>query len=111
MSKNPLIEPEDFFAGYEQSIEEARAKPEVVEFDRLAFNVFGKSEDGKALLEMFKERFIMCATPCALNGPYETACVYYEGYRDAFRMIIGSVRSYQQRKDHEAEQVILKGGE
>lgn len=109
--KNELIEPENFFAGYEQSMQEARMNPDVIEFDKLCFNVLGMTEDGKALLELFKERFIIPATPCALNGPYQNACIYYEGYRDAFRMIIASVKGYTQRKNHEAEQVRLQAGD
>lgn len=101
-TKNPFIEPENFFDGYDESIRELKNRPEQIEFDKLCFQVLAVSDDGRKLMEMFKERFIMGSTPCPLNGPYETACVYYEGYRDAFRQLIATVNSYQQRKDQEA---------
>ena len=52
-----------------------------------------------------KERFILTATPGPINENYPNMCVFYEGFREAFRQIIGSVHAYQVKKDNEAKQV------
>ena len=33
--KNPLIEPENYFAGYQESIEKMKNNPQLIEWDKL----------------------------------------------------------------------------
>jgi len=101
--KNPFLEPENYFEGYNKSIESMKNHPSVVELDRLCYQVFNTSDEGKKLIEVFKERFLLPSIPAQLNKGFETTCVYYEGYREAFRQIIQSVRNYQERMEHEAK--------
>ena len=100
---NPYINPENYMSGYQDSINKLGENKENIEFDKLCFHVFCMNEDGKRLLEIFKERFIMPAVPGISNPHYDKICMYYEGYKNAFRDLIASVRSYQERKDHEAK--------
>lgn len=77
-----------------------------VQLDELCWHVFN-SEDGKKLLEIFKERFVMIPTQGPVNENFPVMCTFYEGFREAFRQIIGSVNSYQIKKDEEAKKAGL----
>ncbi len=104
--RNPLIEPENYYEGYNESARKlAATEAPPVQLDELAFKVLGTTEDGKLLLEQFKERYIYPSTPCQLgsNG-YSYAISFYEGFREAFRQIIGLVQGYEKRKLYEAKQ-------
>ena len=103
--KNGIIEPENYFEGYNESIKQAaKANPGEVVFDELCFTVLGKSEDGKKLMELIKEQFIMPSVPCKLSGAdFPIAATYYEGYREAFRQLLGQVEGYKRRMLYEAK--------
>lgn len=103
-SKNPYIEPENYFSGYEESMKEIEKLQGHVELDRLCYEVLGVSESAKKLMEILKDRFICAPTPVKINAHYETACVYYEGWRAALRYLHTLVESYKQRKDFEAKE-------
>lgn len=98
MSENQYISPENFYEQYQTAQPE---RTHTVQLDELCWDVFN-SDNGRKLLEIFKERFIMPGTPSQINDNYDKACMYYEGFREAFRQIIGSVQGYQIRKDEEA---------
>lgn len=108
--KNGLIEPENYYDGYNESMKKlAASQPEQVAFDELCFTVLGQTDDGKKLLDLFKERFIMPSVPCTLGGAdFPTAAIYYEGYREAFRQLIGQVEGFKQRKLYEAKKAELE---
>jgi hypothetical protein len=108
--RNGLIEPENYYDGYNASAKKvAASQPEEVRIDELMFSVFGLTEDGQKLMNIFKERFIMPAVPCNLSGAdFPTAAVYYEGYREAFRQIIGQVEGFKKRKLYEAKNAELE---
>lgn len=97
--KNPYIEPQNYYEDYR--IPETSNKE--VQLDELCWHVFN-TEDGKKLLEIMKTRFIGMATPGPVNENYAHMCVFYEGYREAFRQIIGSIQSYQIRMDQKAKE-------
>jgi len=102
--KNPLIEPENYFDGYNQSAKNAAmAEPGQVAFDELCFTVLGLTEDGKKLMEILKERFIMPSVPAKLGLDFPISATYYEGFREAFRQLIGHVEGYKARKLYEAK--------
>jgi len=95
---NPYIEPHNYYEEY-QTTEQPK---EGIALDELCWHVFS-TDDGKKLLEIMKERFILTATPGPINENYPNMCVFYEGFREAFRQIIGSVQTYQIKKDNEAK--------
>ena len=108
---NPFIKPENYFSGYQDEVEKLRNNPSFIEFDKLCYEVFGKTEDGARLLEYLTERFILPANPFPVGNPaYPNACVYYEGFRDAYRQLVHCVRSYKERKDAEANRELSKEG-
>ena len=99
---NPFLQQENYFEGYQKKIEELKSRPDVVELDKLCFMVFA-SEDGKKLLNEFVERYLLpgFVNPGAAN-PGEAA-LYYEGFKEAFRLIRGSIRAHQQRIEAEKQ--------
>ncbi len=106
--RNNLIEPENYYEGYNESARKLAASQEQdVSLDELCFRVLGVSEDGKKLLEMFKQRYIYPSVPCPLGANYESAAVYYEGLREGFRQVISMVEGFKLRKDYEAKQAEL----
>lgn len=90
--------------GYKDSLDKMKSGQEQIELDQLCWNVFGSTEDGRKLLQIMKDRFISNPTPSQINDNYDKACIYYEGYRAAFRYLINLTNSYQVRKDFEASQ-------
>ena len=99
---NPYLQQEDYFEGYKKKIDELKTRPEVVELDKLCYMVFA-TEDGKKLLNEFVERYLIpgFVNPGAAH-PGEAA-LYYEGFKEAFRLIRGSIKAHQQRIEAERQ--------
>lgn len=110
-NKELLMGQEDYWAGYQASIDKMRNDPTAIEFDKLCFHVFGITEDGKKLLEIFKEQMIFPSVPTKGYGDMGNACIYYEGYKEAFRQLIHATRNYVIRKQAEDEKAIKKASE
>lgn len=101
---NPFLQQEDYFDGYKKKIDELKHRPDVVELDKLCYLVF-QGDDGKLLLNEFKERYLF---PGFVNPGMPNAgeaALYYEGFKEGFRLIMGSIRAHQQRIDAERAQV------
>ena len=94
--QNPYIDPENYFAGYQDSIDKMKERPEFVEFDKLCHLVFG-TPDGKHLMEEIERRYLLPAL-CSPQSPnYSTMVIYTEGFKDAFRSIKSVIMSHDQR--------------
>lgn len=98
--ENPYLQPEDYFEGYKKKIDELKMRPELVELDKLCYQVF-QSEDGKKLMNEFVERYLLpgFANPSIPNAG--EVSLFYEGFKEAFRLIRGSIKAHQQRIDAE----------
>lgn len=94
--KNPYIEPENYFDGYQDSIDKMKERPEFVEYDKLCHLVFS-TPDGKHLMKEIERRYLLPAlcSPAAQN--YQTMVIYTEGFKDAFRSIKSVIQSHEQR--------------
>lgn len=97
---NPYLQPEDYFEGYQKKIDELKTRPDVVELDKLCYMVF-QTDDGKKLMEQFVERYLLpgFVNPGAASPGH--AALYYEGFKEAFRLIRGSVKAHEQRIEAE----------
>lgn len=102
---------EEYWAGYQASIEKAKNDPRIIEFDKLCFEVFGKTEAGKKLLEELRDRYIMASTPGRDMNTYDKSCIYFEGFRDCIRLLMQSTRSYQERREAEDQKAIKQASE
>lgn len=101
---NPYLQQENYFEGYQKKIDELRFRPEVVELDKLCYMVFS-TEDGKKLLHEFVERYLLPGFVNPGAGNPGEAALYYEGFKEAFRLIRGSIKAHQQRIDAEKNQL------
>jgi hypothetical protein len=97
MRKNDLIEPENYLDGYKQSMEEHKGDSDATRLDKLCYQVFNKSPEGKLLLEYLKERFIVPAFVPVGAPSYSEQVIFYEGFKEAYRLIFRSIESHQQR--------------
>jgi hypothetical protein len=95
--KNPLLESEDYFAPYKKSIEEMRNHPDLIEFDRLCFELFEANTQGKKFIEIMKERYLFPALARVGTPTYQLDVLWGEGMKDFIRMLIAAIRSYQQK--------------
>lgn len=94
---NPFLQHENYFAPYEEKIKDLRNQPEVIEFDKLCFELFEANPTGKKFLSLIKERYLMMALVQKNTPTYQIDVLWQEGFKDAFRMLVVSVTSHQQR--------------
>lgn len=94
--KNPYIEPENYYEGYQESINKMKDRPEFVQFDKLCHLVF-HTPDGKHLMEEIEKRYLLPALASPANANYAELVVYMEGFKEAFRMIRNCCLSHEQR--------------
>lgn len=99
---NPYLQPENYFERYQKNIEELKKRPDLVQLDMLCFVVFS-TDDGKKLLNELTERYLLpgFVNP-GLPEPAQAA-LYYEGFKEAFRLIRGSVKAHEQRIEAEKQ--------
>ena len=95
--KNPLIEPEDYFAGYEESIKNLKNDPRVIEFDKLCYEIFEHQESGRRFMELITERYLIPAMAYRGNPTYQIDVLWQEGFKEAWRIVRQSVISHKQR--------------
>jgi len=98
--QNPYLKQEDYFEGYQKKIDELKSRPDVVQLDMLCYLVF-QTEDGKKLLNEFVDRYLIpgFVSPGHQNAGH--AALYYEGFKEAFRLIRGSIKAHEQRIEAE----------
>jgi len=101
---NPFLQQENYFEGYQKKIDELKHRPDVVELDKLCYMAFA-SEDGKKLLDEFVERYLLPGFVNPAAGNPGEAALYYEGFKEAFRLIRGSIKAHQQRIEAEKNQL------
>ncbi len=94
--ENPFLKPENYYAGYQESMDALKNKPEALEMDKLCYFVFN-TEDGKRLMSEIVERFLLPGFIHPNGVSIGHAAVYYEGFKEGFRMLRNCVRSHEQR--------------
>lgn len=95
--RNPYIEPYDHFSGYNKSIEQFINHPEIVEFDKLCYELFATSETGKKFLSELDKRYLLRPLADPRDPNYSTSCIWAEGFKSALRTLKDSVESHRQR--------------
>lgn len=97
MQPNPLLQPEDHYAGYNQSIDAMKNNPEAIELERLCYEVFEASEMGRKFMEIIQERYLLRGFADKNDPNFERITTWGEGFKDVFRMISTLVISHKQR--------------
>jgi len=94
--KNPYIEPENYFEGYQDNIDKLKDNPQFVEFDKLCHLVFG-NPDGQELMKEIEKRFLIPSLVSPTTQNYQHMVIWAEGYKEAFRMLRNCTLSHEQR--------------
>lgn len=93
---NPFLEPTNYFEGYQKEIDKLKNAPEALSFERLCYEIFEMTEDGKTLMDMIEERYLLPSI-VQMNANYQIMCIHGEGFKDAFRLLRNCVASHKQR--------------
>ena len=97
------LSPNDYFEQYNKNIESLKNRPEIVEFDKLCYELFHSNEQGKVFMEFVKERFLEDALASPGDQNFQISCMYYEGFKEAFRMLKRNIVAHKQRIEADKE--------
>jgi hypothetical protein len=95
--RNPLIEPENYFEGYKKSIEALKHHPEIIEFDKLCYELFENQPAGKTWIKLVTEKYLLPTLVSRGNPTYQIDLLWQEGFKDFIRMVFNCVTSHKQR--------------
>lgn len=101
MSANPLIEPTNYFEGYNKNIDELKNRPEIVELDKLCYDALEANETGKKLLETLEKRFLYPGLARPGQDNYSDLVKFYEGFKECIRTLKACVEGHKQRIEKE----------
>ena len=92
---NPFLQPENFFDGYKKHEDPSRQNQNV-DFEKLCYQLF-ENELGKKYWEFVTERFLLqgFVDPASPAAPHMG--VYYEGFKEGFRMSLRAIKSHKNR--------------
>lgn len=96
LKDNPLLQPEDFLAGYRESIEDLKNKPEVISFEKLTYEVFA-TEQGKRFMEHITNCYLIPSMVNRDAPTYKELVIWADGFKDFGRMLIQNILSHEQR--------------
>ena len=97
MEKNPLLEPENYYAGYEKSMNDLKNNPELIEFDKLCYELFENQEAGKRFMQIVTQRYLIPSLVNKGNPTYQLDVLWQEGFKDFIRTILCCTVSHKQR--------------
>jgi len=95
--QNPFLEAENYYKPYEEKIKELRNNPELIEFDKLCFELFEKNAQGKRFMEIAKEKYLLYSLVQKGTPTYQIDVIWQEGFKDFPRMILMALLSHKQR--------------
>lgn len=98
--ENPYLKNENYYEGYAKKADELKYDPEHVDIEALIYRVYA-SEDGKKLIEYYKDKFIFPGFVNPAHPNARDAGLWYEGFKEAYRCIINSIKAHEQRVDAE----------
>ena len=97
MENNPLLQPEDYFQGYQKSIEDLKHNPQILEFDKLTYELFEHQEVGRKWLELAIERYILAPAGTPGSPTFANEVMWGEGVRYPFLLIRAAIKAHKQR--------------
>ena len=101
MQSNPLLEPEDYMKQYRDNVNDLKNDPNVIEFDKLIYELFEMNPQGKRFLELFTERYLIPGVAHPDSPTFQIKVIWGEGMKEFGRIIISSIRSHQQKTNAE----------
>lgn len=95
--QNPFLQQEDYMAPYQKKINELRNKPEVIEWDKLCFELFEINPQGKRWLELVTERYLLPGLCRPGTQTYQIDIIFWDGFKEFARMLLMAIKSHQHR--------------
>ena len=95
--KNPFLESEDYFKPYSDKIKDLRNQPELIEFDKLSYELFEMNPQGKRWLEIIKEKYLIYSLAQRGSPTYQIDVLWQEGFKDFPRMLLIALLAHKQR--------------
>lgn len=96
MKPNPFLEP--FRDPFEDQLKEHKERTEYeIEFQRLCYELFLTNPDGKRLMEMATEQFLIPGRfdPTAPNA--QTMAIWWDGFKEAIRGFLDNAKQHKKR--------------
>lgn len=97
LENNPFLQPENYFKGYQESINQLKNDPTLVEFDRVCYELFEGQELGRRFMELVTERYLLAPSSLPGSRSFDNEVKWAEGLRYAFLLLRNAVKSHQQR--------------
>jgi hypothetical protein len=97
LKDNPLLQREDFNAGYTENVEKLKNNPEIVALDRLCYELFVMNEMGREFMKVVVDRYVIPPMADRNSPNFSTSAVWAEGFKDAIRMFRHAALSHEQR--------------
>src|SRR5580698_3317742 len=97
LKDNPLLQKENYFKGYDESVEKLKNNPQLIEFDKLCYEIFEKTDAGKRFLELVTDRYLLAPAGAPSSKDFEVQAVWAEGVRYSFLLMLNAIKSHKQR--------------
>jgi hypothetical protein len=92
---NPFLEVNDPFAKQRQIIQ--KHQEEVIEFQRLCFEIFHMSDMGKKLYDMMLKKYIIPSRFVPTDPQASNQALYWEGFKEGMRGLWDQGLMHQKR--------------
>jgi len=97
LKDNPLLQQENYFAGYDESVQALKNNPQLIEFDKLCYEIFEKTETGKRFLELVTDRYLLAPAGAPGSEAFANQAIWAEGVRYSFLLMLNAIKSHKQR--------------
>lgn len=94
---NHLLEQENYFKPYQQSVEDLKNQPQIIEFDRLCYELFESQEIGRKFIEHVTNTYLLAPSGTPGSPTFSQECMWGEGVRYAFLLLRNSITQHKQR--------------
>lgn len=89
MQPNPLLQPENYHAGYQKKIDELKNQPETIQFQKMCYELFEGLELGRKFMEYVTEQILLKPNADIDKPNFENKNIWGEGFK-AFPLMIRS---------------------
>jgi hypothetical protein len=96
MTDNPYIKPYNYFEGYDESVKNLKNDSQTLVFSKLCYELFEHNETGKEFIKFITKNILLRPNGNVDNPHYVSACLYGEGFKGAFLMLMNAVESHRQ---------------
>lgn len=87
---------ENHFEGYQKSMDELKAQPEILQFQKMCYELFEALELGRKFMEYIDENVLLKPSADIGDAHYQNKVTWGEGYKAAFQTIRSLINSHKQ---------------